>query len=92
MTHVDDFIDDFRNPNTYARFVLHLFRLNAALKADFKPHIDRLKLFCIYQGKRYRVTGASTMGDIWLQSNFNQTSGYELRVDIQDCTRWGDHP
>ncbi len=45
-------------------------------------------LFCIYQNKRYQVTGCSRFGDIWITSNFDQSIGYENQVDFSDCSGW----
>jgi hypothetical protein len=45
-------------------------------------------IFCTYQNKRYRCTGCSRLGDIWLTSNYNQSVGYSLRVDFSDCSNW----
>ena len=50
------------------------------------------KLFCTYKGKRYRVTGASRLGDIWLAKDFNEDTSYDERGDIRKCTEWGDKP
>ena len=90
-THVDDFIDfsrDMSEATTYARWFFLLHRLPASLKASFRKQILSYKLFCMYQGKKYRVTGASRMGDIWLTSNMEQDTGYELRVNLADCSEW----
>jgi hypothetical protein len=92
MTHVDDFIDAYGPEHTYPRFVLSLYRLPAALQIDFAPFTACHTLFCDYEHKRYRVTGASTAGDIWLSRDFKQTSGYELRVALDDCSHWSDEP
>lgn len=92
--HVDDFIDygmmssDEPGNVTYARWVLNYFRMPAILKNDFSVFMKKSLLFCIYKGKKYRVTGASRLGDIWLTDDFNQETGYQLRVDINDCTGW----
>lgn len=86
-THVDDFIDD---PSTdkYTSWVLSLFRLPAALQWKFKDFTQQYKLYCTYEGKRYRVVGASRMGDIWLHSNLNHNEKtqpfYEHRVMVDD--------
>ena len=86
--HVDSFIDDFRQ-DAYARWMLMHFRLPADQKAAFAPFIRDRKLFCTYESKRWRVTGASTMGDIWLVRDFNRDSGYDVRVLAFDCKDWG---
>ena len=90
MKHVDDFVsfppDD--HAGKYAAFCLMLYRLPALMKMAFQEWINQYKLFCTYEGKRYRVTGASRLGDVWLAKDFNQESGYDLRVDIDKCSEW----
>lgn len=83
--HVDEFIYEELGENNYARFFLLLHRLPAALQADFGKWIKTHKLFCTYQGDRYRVTGASRLGDVWLAKNPDRETGYDLRVKVEDC-------
>lgn len=99
FVHVDDFIDNYREP-AYARFVLNYFRLNAVCMNAFWPFMEEHKLFCTYkdtigegkQAGRYRVTGASRMGDIWLSFDYKREVGYELRVNVADCHEWSGQP
>ena len=91
MTHVDDFVDDYEGPK-YPRWFFFLHRLPAHLKACFHEYIAPNKLFCTFNGQRWRVTGASRMGDIWLSPNFERENGYEKRVDLDDCSNWGPEP
>jgi hypothetical protein len=86
--HVDDFIDGEYCKHKYARWVLNHFRLPAVLKNDFSEFMEPFKLFCDYEGRQYRCTGASRLGDIWLTSDFTRCTGYELRVDVAKCTNW----
>ena len=90
--HVDEFIDGHFNEEKYARWCFLLFRLPAVLQADFREFTKKYKLFCTYNAVRFRVTGASRLGDIWLTSDFNQDTGYEHRVDLSECSEWGDKP
>lgn len=94
--HVDDFIDTPTwRPDAsrdYARFVLNLMRLPAHLQCSFRPWIMQHPLFATYEGKRYRVTGASRLGDVWLARDMQRTVGYDLRVQIDKCSEWGDSP
>lgn len=90
--HVDEFIDDFLHPEKYARWFLFLKRLPAALQTDFHEFIQPFKLFCTYQGVRYRVTGASRLGDVWLAKNFEREVGYDKRVNVAECSAWGREP
>jgi hypothetical protein len=95
MIHVDDFVDDIAKgsrPERYARFWLFHARLSAVLKNQFREFPGGAKLFCDYQGKRYRVTGASRLGDVWLAENHNRDIGYDLRVDVDSCSNWGEEP
>lgn len=103
--HVDEFIDwgyglgnDLELPELekraerYARFFFHLHRLPATLQMAFSEQLASIKLFCDFEGKRYRVTGASRMGDVWLHSNFKQDTGYEKRITVNSCSNWSDSP
>lgn len=87
-THVDDWVESNYGKHVYPRWFFFLRRLAAALQADWAPYLNQYKLFCTYNDKRYRVTGASRFGDIWLTSNFKQEHGYELRVALDDCSEW----
>lgn len=90
--HVDTFIwnDFLKEP--YARWVLMHFRLPAAIQVDFGRFMAERHLFCDYAGSRYRVTGASRFGDVWLHSDFKVDTGYEHRVAIDSCSNWGPTP
>jgi hypothetical protein len=87
-SHVDTFIERF-NSDAYASFVLHLFRLPATLQMKFAFAIERMPLFCTYGGERYRVTGASRFGDVWLAKDFTRDHGYDHRVNVVECSAWG---
>lgn len=87
LYHVDDFIDDPKQ-DAYARWMLMHFRLSSDMKLAFEPFIRERKLFCTFEGKRFRVTGASTLGDIWLVRDFNKDHGYDLRVLVATCSNW----
>ena len=49
-------------------------------------------LFATYKGERYRVTMASRLGDVGISKSFNQESGYELRVAVEDLSDFRDMP
>lgn len=89
--HVDDFIDSFES-DAYAAFVLHHMRLPATLKHKFAPFTKERLLFCTYEGARYRVTGASCRGDVWLAKDPSRDTGYDLRVAVDTCSEWGGAP
>jgi hypothetical protein len=88
VKHVDDFIGD-HDSDDYASFFLFLSRLSAFERSRYGRWIGQYKLFCTYQGKRYRCTGASRLGDVWLATNFDRDTGYDLRVDVAECSEWG---
>lgn len=99
--HVDEFIDHGiasalgrTGPGAaaerYARWFFLYHRLSAVLRIQFREFFGDRTLFCDYEGKRYRVTGASRLGDVWLTTNFNQGTGYELRVDVEKCSGWAE--
>lgn len=86
-THIDEYIDAYDTDPDVSWFLM-LKRMPATLQAKFKEHIEPLSLFCEFEGKRWRVTGASRLGDIWLTSKFTQSIGYEKRVYIDDCSKF----
>ena len=89
--HVDEFIDDLLSDN-YASFVLDWFRAPAIRRARYGVWMRQFKLFCTHRGTRYRVTGASRLGDVWLTKDFARETGYEQRANVDDCSAWGDEP
>ncbi len=95
--HVDEWLSNpsprakDQNEN-YARFFLNFKRMPAAWQYAYKPYIEQYKLFCDHEGTRYRVTGASRLGDIWLAKNHDQENRYNLRVDLKTCSNWGPAP
>lgn len=98
FTHVDDFVQilgkfpkEFGDVE-YAQWMLMYFRLPAIMNLRFKRFMDPNKLFCTYEGKRYRVVGASRHGDVWLNPNFAVEHGYEKRVNVMDCRGWSASP
>lgn len=93
--HIDDFIDSIGfdredRMDDYAKFFFLLHRLPAYMKFAFNEWIMKYKLFCSYNGKRYRVTGCSRMGDIWLALDPTQENGYDERVMIDVVTDFSD--
>lgn len=95
FTHVEDFIDDISYNRkedlgiNYAKFFFEITAMKAWKVMNYKPFMENHKLFCTFQNKRYRVTGSSAMGDIWLHSNFNVDEGYQHRVSLDECSQWG---
>lgn len=91
IIHVDDWIND-ASGDPYARWCLNNFRWSGVLRMDWREFIEPNKLFCTFENERYRVTGASRMGDIWLTKDFEQSSGYQGRVDLAEVSDWGAEP
>lgn len=98
--HVDTFIDYGSLGNKvlenephlgYARWMLNHFRLSAMLALAFAPFMEDHKLFATYNDKRYRVVGASRLGDIWLTTDFSSDS-YQVRVSILEVSKWSPQP
>lgn len=93
IRHVDNFIG-YGNCNsderyeTYARWVLDYFRGSAVCKNDFHEFMKDNLLFCDFEGSKYRVIGASRLGDVWLTSDFKSEQGYQHRVCVDSCTNW----
>lgn len=96
FTHIDDWLESAVASRDeavrYAAFFLHHKRLSASAQMAFRPFVGQHKLFCTYEGKRYRVTGASRLGDVWLHPDLMAENGYEHRVDVTDCGAWGSEP
>ena len=93
--HVDEWVDDCSRKQPvgekYARWFLFLARLAAVYRMDWQDWFKHHKLFCTYEGARYRCTGASRMGDIWLAKDYTRETGYDLRVDLAKCSEWSDN-
>lgn len=87
QTHVDDFIDDYQT-DVYASWFFNLKRLPAMPQFKFVEQINKYKLFCSFDGERYRVTGCSRLGDVWLTKDFSQDTGYQKRVMIDQCAEF----
>lgn len=93
--HVDRFIEEIcsRPPGPiaerYAAWWFYNFRLKASFKLAFQPFLDLFELYCTYKGERFRVTGASRLGDVWLARSWQKKTGYDLRVAAVDCSEWG---
>lgn len=93
-THVDDWIEDYTETKelAYAKWFLFLKRLPVTLQVNFHEYIKDYKLFATWKGKRYRVTGASRLGDVWLAKDFDRENGYDHRVDVDELSAWGPKP
>ena len=90
MTHIDDWLDE-HVPQTegekFAKEWLEHFRRPAGEK-DY-PWLAQNALYCTYKdGQRYRCIGCSRMGDVWLTHDYSRVNGYDMRIDIADCSQW----
>lgn len=95
--HVDSwvrsaFYGEGTDEEAYAKLFFFYKRLPVVTQAMWRPHLGHLQLYCTYKDKRYRVTGASRMGDIYLTENLEQEIGYDLRVSLDYCSGWGKTP
>lgn len=95
MKHIKDWIEErvygkCPENEKYAVAFFFIKGMDAVSSFAVAPIMDQHKLFCMYEDERYRVTGCSTMGDVWINSNMNTDSGYTNRVSVEDCSEWSD--
>ena len=92
MLHVDDWLDAPATDDAEKmakEFLEHCRR--PAINMDWK-WIEANPLFCTYKGERFRCIGASRLGDVWLTRHFERGNGYDLRIDVADCSDWSKTP
>lgn len=90
--HIDRFVSfNMDEKLAYAQFMFMYFRLPAGMNYMLKSFFEDKRLYCNYEGKRYRCTGASRFGDVWLSENYARDTGYDLRVDFRKCSDWSDN-
>jgi len=85
MTHIYDWLEMPSKNESEKKVKEYLdFRTRSAMYQieNKQPSFD---VFCEYKNKKYKITGASRMGDVWLAKDLNRDSGYDERVDIEDC-------
>jgi hypothetical protein len=98
--HVDEWLDNmhpFMNSTpelNYVHFMLNYFRYDAVTKMAYGSIMAQHKLFVTYEGKTWRVTGASRLGDVYLQSKLDKDHAYDERVplDFTKLTNWRAQP
>ena len=93
MKHIDEWLEErtygtCKEDEKYAVAFFILIGMNAVFSWAIRPIMKEHKLFCEWKGKKYRVTGCSTIGDIWLHEDFTKDTGYKHRVDIEECSKW----
>lgn len=76
----------------YARWVMHQYDVPATMSFDFEQFRKKLKLFVTYNGERYRYTGHSRLGDVWISKDFKRSEGYDLRVPFLALTNFSKTP
>ncbi|MBT5491493.1 hypothetical protein HOK00_04205 [bacterium] len=88
MTHIYDWLEmpSKSIEEEKVREFLDFKTRPAYYQMENKP--PKLKVFCHFDGKKYKITGASTMGDVWLAKDYNGTKGYDLRVSIAGCSKF----
>lgn len=91
--HIDDWIEErmYGRCTDEERYALAFFfvkAMDSVSNITLRPIMEHHKLFCEYKDKKYRVTGCSTMGDIWLHDNFEIDHGYTNRVNVDLCSNW----
>ena len=74
----------------YAKWYINNMLVPAVFQRPFKQVMKDIKLFCTYKGTRWRVTGASRLGDVWLIKNPDRDTGYDERVNVSDITEWSN--
>jgi hypothetical protein len=91
---VQDWIDCISTEDSeavmYAKWYLNNMLTPAIFQRPFKQVMKDIKLFCTYQGTRWRVTGGSRLGDVWLSKNPDRDTGYDERVNVSDITEWSN--
>jgi hypothetical protein len=93
-THIYEWLDHPELLTTEAERMVHKFLEYKTLPASeqYKPEnkakVQGLNVFCEYKGIKYKIMGASRLGDVWLAENFNRDNGYDNRVGIDECTNF----
>jgi hypothetical protein len=90
--HCDTWIDDYEKPS-YVRWWLLLNRLPASLQIVAKDHLKPWpELYASQRGSRVRVTMASRLGDVGINTNLKAEHGYSNRVLLKELSDFGDKP
>lgn len=78
----------------YVHFMLEHFRKPAVVKIAHERYMQSHHLFVTYEDIRYKVTGASRLGDIFLAKDLDRANGagYDRRVllNFAKLTQWSD--
>ena len=88
MKHIYDWLDEM--PKDEDEKIAKYF-LNEATKPAIEKNYEWLaktRLTCLYNGRRYRCTGASRMGDVMITKDWTQVDGYQKRVCVTTLSCW----
>lgn len=86
--HIDDFLDTPQTDPGMQRVQEWFEKCRAPAIVMERGWIGARVVRCSYQGERFRCTGASRLGDVWLTRDMKQSVGYQKRVDFSDCSDW----
>lgn len=89
-THIYDWLEEEGTTAAEKKVKEFLdFRTRPAVyQMENRDKIKGLSVFCEYESIKYKITGASRMGDVWLAKNFERESGYDKRVMIDECSNF----
>lgn len=80
----------------YVHFIFEHFRQPAVIKVARAEYMKYFGLFVTHEERRYKVTGASRFGVIYLATDLDREngSGYDLSVPLNfaKLTQWSDRP
>lgn len=88
MKHIDEWLDEppnYENERLAKEWLNHFRRPAVDKDGDW---LNARIVTCEYKGEKYRCIGASRMGDVWLTVHLERINGYDLRIDVEDCSRW----
>lgn len=93
--HIEDFLtkrltDEDDEILHYVQLALSYFYYVPAITqmCIVRTQMKYMPLFCTVNGVRYKVTGVSSMGDLFLHTDINIEMGYKIRVDFDVCQAW----
>lgn len=90
--HCDDYIDDESQPQVLRTFLeWHRSPASTMMKRREAGQIPP-KLFASFKGERYRVTMASTLGDVGISRHHQQEYGYHARMPVEWLTDFSETP
>ena len=88
MKHIDEWLDEpasTENERAAKEWLNHFRRPAIDRDSDW---LNARVVTCDYRGERYRCIGASRMGDVWLTKHMDRVNGYDLRIDVAECSAW----